>query len=198
MMNLFSKLAMISSTTIVSSQRVQNQDPINESMTRFLAQAKSAWVGFGASVNDFFHSYTWREIFFTIKVVSFIVSLLMLLAIIFIIFKKMTMGAAVKPSESDKKKKKNSKKWARIENKFKSGMEANYKLAILEADNFYDENLKALGYEKEKSLSNVDEIKRAKRVKAKIIDDSGYALTEEETRNALNAYKNGLEELGVM
>lgn len=188
MMNLFSKLPTVSSTTIVYSQKE----------SKFFAQAKSAWVGFGASINDFFHSYTWREIFFTIKVISFILSLLMLLAIIYILFKKITMHAAAKPTESDKKKKKNAKKWAKIEKKFKSGVEANYKLAILEADNFYDENLKVLGYEKEKELSNVDEIKKAKRIKTRIIDDLDYILIEEETRKALDAYKNGLEELGVM
>lgn len=188
MMNLFSKLPTISSTTIVSSQKE----------LKFLTQAKSAWIGFGASVNDFFHSYTWREIFFTFKVISFIFSILMLLAIIFVIFKKMTLGAIAKPVESDKKKKKSAKKWAKIEKKFKSGVEANYKLAILEADSFYDKVLKTLGFEKGKNLSNVDEIKKAKRVKAKIIDDSGYALTEEETKSALDAYKNGLEELSAM
>ncbi|MBU4284646.1 hypothetical protein KKI21_00175 [Patescibacteria group bacterium] len=188
MMNLFSKLPTISSTTIVSSQKE----------LKFLTQAKSAWIGFGASVNDFFHSYTWREIFFTIKVISFIFSILMLLAIIFVIFKKMTLGAIAKPVESDKKKKKSAKKWAKIEKKFKSGVEANYKLAILEADSFYDKVLKTPGREKEKNLSNVDEIKKAKRVKARIIDDSGYVLIEEEARNTLDAYKKGLEELGVM
>ena len=89
-------------------------------------------------------------------------------------------------------------KWEKIEKKFKSGVEANYKLAILEADSFYDETLKTLGFEKERNLSNIDEIKKAKRVKARIIDDSGYVLIEEEARNTLDAYKKGLEELGVM
>ena len=90
------------------------------------------------------------------------------------------------------------KRWAKIGKRFNSGVEANYKLAILEADNFYDESLKILGYEKEKTLSNIEEIKRTKRIKNRIIDDSNFILTRENATDGLIAYKKGLEELGIL
>lgn len=86
----------------------------------------------------------------------------------------------------------------KIEKRLKSGQEANCKLAILEADAFYDDNLKAVGYEKEKGLSDIDEIKMAKNVKRRIIDNKQYILTREEAEKSVYAYKKGLQELGAI
>lgn len=180
-------------------------------VSRLMAQAKNAWVGFGANVIDFFHSYAFKNIIFTVKTISFILSLLALAAIIFIFFKMRALGRPVKiekvkeekiPGEVKilvvPKKKKIIKRWTKIERKFRSGVESNYKLAILEADNLYDEVLRTIGYDKEKALDNLDEIKNAKRVRRNIVDDSGFLLTAGETRIALDAYKSGLEKLDVM
>jgi hypothetical protein len=104
----------------------------------------------------------------------------------------MGMGRVVK------KLKKNQKRWLKIEKKLNSGQEANYKLAILEADALYDEYLKILGHEKENGLSNINEIKMAKGVRKKIVDDNQYVLTREEAEKSVYAYKKGLGELGVL
>lgn len=86
----------------------------------------------------------------------------------------------------------------KIIRRLNSGIEANHKLAILEADRLYDESLKILGYDKEKTLNNLDEIKKAKKIKNHIIDDSNFKLTAENAVYGLIAYKKGLEELGIL
>lgn len=167
-------------------------DPIRNAGLELAAQARSAWFVLSANVLDFYNSYKFKEIIFTLKTISAILSLLFLVGIIFIIIKTMGMGRVVK------KLKKNQKRWLKIEKKLNSGQEANYKLAILEADALYDEYLKILGYEKEKGLSNIDDIKMAKGVRKKIVDDNQYVLTREEAEKSVYAYKKGLGELGVL
>jgi len=106
-----------------------------------------------------------------------------------------------KDSRSGKKiwnTKETHKQWAKIGKRFKSGIEANYKLAVLEADKFYDESLKIVGNEKEQMLSNLEELKKARRIKTRIIDDSEYVLNRENAINVLVAYKKALEELGIL
>jgi len=209
MMNLFSKLRKISNkfrnnliigVTITTSitYDIINNPPLN-SESGFLAQAKSAWIDFDASVIDYFKSYQFKELIFTIKTISFFISLILLGIIIYVFIKSMALGGAIKQTKkTEKSKKKKLKLWVKIEQRFNSGIEVNYKLAVLEAERFYDESLRILGYDKEKTLSNLEEIKKAKKIKNRIIDDSGFRLSEEGAADALIAYKRGLEELGVL
>lgn len=209
MMILFSKLRKISNkfqnnlmigvttTTSITYDIVNNPSP--NSGSGFLAQAKTAWIDFGASVVNYFKSYQFKELIFTLKTISFILTLILLGAIIYVFIKSMALGKAVKRAKkAEKPKKKMFKLWMKIEKRFNSGIEANYRLAILEADKFYDGSLKVLGHDKEKTLSNVDEIKRARKIKNRIIDDSSFKLTREDAAYSLIAYKKGLEELGIL
>ncbi len=179
-----------------------NYDQVmRQGIVRFMAQARTVWTDFGASVFDFFKSYKFKEIVFTLKTISLILSLILLAIIIYVFIKSNSLGKAKVTTINPKavfKKKKTQKKWAKIEKRFNSGNEANYKLAIIEADNFYDECLKILGYESEKNLSNADEVKKARKIKGKIIEDSDFVLTTGDTKNSLDAYKKGLEELNVI
>ncbi|MFH1129238.1 MAG: hypothetical protein V1686_00680 [Patescibacteria group bacterium] len=211
-MNLFSKSLKFSgnylnnpdyaeSAKVVIANNNNYNDPVKEGMIRLMAQARTVWTDFGASVFDFFKSYKFKEIIFTLKTISFILTLILLAIIIYVFIKSNSLNKAKTITDNKKsvfKKKKTQKKWIKIEKRFNSGIEANYKLAILEADNFYDECLKILGYESEKNLSNVDEIKKAKKIKNRIVEDSGFMLTTEDTKNSLDAYKKGLTELNVI
>jgi len=210
-MNLFSKSLKFSGNFLDNPDYVENakivvannnyNDPIKENIVRLMAQAKNIWINFGASVFDFFKSYKFKEIIFTLKTISLILSLILLAIIIYVFIKSNSLSKAKTVTTNQKsvfKKRKTQKKWMKIEKRFNSGIEANYKLAILEADNFYDEYLKILGYESEKNLSNVDEIKKAREIKNRIVEDSGFVLTAEDARNSLDAYKKGLEELNVI
>ena len=219
MMNLFSISLKFSGNYLNSPTSVDNNVSsysssgtiLARNTSRLMAQVNDAWTGFGTSVVDFFHSYAFKNIIFTLKTISLILSLLALAAIIFTFLKMRALGKSVKiekikegeiPGEVKilvvPKKKKIIKKWAKIERKFNSGVESNYKLAILEADNLYDEALRTVGYDKERTLDNVDEIKNAKKIRRNIVDDSSFMLIASEARSALDAYKIGLEKLGAM
>lgn len=202
MMNLFSMSLKFSGNYLNNPNQTGNtKNAIAESATQLMAQARNAWTNFGANVIDYFKSYQFKELIFTLKTISFILTLILLAIIIYVFIKSNSLSKA-KTATTNKKsvfnKKKTQKKWVKIEKRFNSGIEANYKLAILEADNFYDESLKILGYDLEKNLINVEEIKKARKTKNRIVEDSIFVLTVEDTKNGLEAYKNGLEELNVI
>jgi hypothetical protein len=90
------------------------------------------------------------------------------------------------------------KRWTKIENKLNSGVEANYKLAILEADKIFNDILKVIGYEAQIRITNMDEIKKAGKVKNNIIEDSQFSIDENDARLMVGAYRRGLEDLEVV
>jgi len=170
-----------------------------------LAQAKNFFVDTWEKIVIFFTSYQWQEIVFTIKVILIIISFLLLLTIIFLLFKIIIDSMLKRPlvKKTHKlgpvfNKGKIKKRWEKIDRRVKSGLEANYKLAILEADKIFDRVIKELGYEVEKKLSNIDEIKEAGKIKNKIVEDKKFKLSREEAKRVLDAYKKGLEELRVL
>jgi len=191
MMILFSMLLKFSGNYLNNNNQLNSAGNIN-----FLATAKITWSGFMNNIVDFSESYKFKAIIFDIKTVSFVISILLLAGIIFVIFKMMALGRVAQKKQF--KEKKTIKIWNKIEKKLNSGIKENYKLAVLEADKFYDESLKIAGYEKEKGLVNIEDIKKAKRIKKNIIDDNAYVLTKEEAEKSVYAYKGGLEELGVL
>jgi hypothetical protein len=177
---------------------VSKNNSIENNMARFLAEARTAWIDFGASVVNYFKSYQFKELIFTLKTISFILCLILLAMIIYVFIKSAALNKPASKTTTKISKKKAFKQWAKIGKRFNSGIEANYKLAVLEADIFYDESLKIIGYDKEGGLSNIEEIKKAKRIKNRIIDDSEFVLGRNNAADVLIAYKKGLEGLGIL
>lgn len=99
-------------------------------------------------------------------------------------------------------------RWKKIVEMFQSGLESNYKLAIVEADAMLDRVLKKIGYkgdtleEKlqkvgEDVLSNPNEILTAHRICSDIIRDPSYSLNREEAKKVLLVYKRAFKELDL-
>lgn len=168
-----------------------------------LAQAKNSTINLTEKIVALFNSYQWEEIVFGLKTALIIISLI-LGFLIFVLLIKINIVSRIKGAFSPSKpvvvfnKKKIYKKWAKIEKRLKTGTEANYKLAVLEADKIFDDILKNIGYEAEIKISNMVEIKQAGKVKNKIIEDNSFILSETEAGNIVTAYKKGLEDLGVL
>ena len=104
--------------------------------------------------------------------------------------------------------KKMDKVWDVIMEKLKSGLESDYKLAVIEADGVLDEVLKKVGYKGEnlearlKQLSPVhypdlDKMQEVHRIRNDIVRDPDYQLGLGEAKRALAVYKKILEELEV-
>lgn len=162
---------------------------------------------------NFFASLNWQEILATTKTIFAIVSFILFFGIIYLIIKlnfiskgKKPGGVFVSPARSQKKL---VKKWERIEKRLKSPQEAETKLAIIEADKFFDDILKRCGYSgkdmggrlkkvNSSQVSNIDDIWKAHKVRNNIVHDTDYRLTEFEAENSVRAYKKALEELEVL
>lgn len=170
-----------------------------------LAQASNFFTDNWQKLVNFFTSYQWQETVFAIRVVFIIISFLLLLAIIFLLFKMIIGSMLTRPLAKKShrsgpvfNKKKINKRWQKIDKRIKSGLEANYKLALLEADKIFDRVVKEMGYGKEKKLSNIDEIKQASKLKDTIVEDKKLKISKEEAEKSIAAYKKALEELGVL
>lgn len=168
-----------------------------------LAQIGSSVKNIWGKISLFFVSYQWKEIIFTVKTISIGISVILFFLIIVVIIKANTK-ARIRSSVSGAKKPINLKKgrifkkWLKIEKKLGTNIEANYKLSVLEADKIFNEILKIAGYEAEIKISNLTEIKQYSKIKNNIIEDSSFGLNEDEARKIVNAYRKGLEDLGVI
>jgi len=97
-------------------------------------------------------------------------------------------------------------KWKKIKERLSTGIEAELKLAILEADSLLDQFLKRQGFKGETLeeklelltkdiLSNIDEVKEAVKVKKAIVEDPSYKLSLEEAKKILSIYEKALKDL---
>jgi hypothetical protein len=185
---------------------------VNQGALNLMAQAKEDGVGFFKGIVDFFKSYQFKEIVFIVKfifiIISALLALLLFLLILKIIFRspvkktfKFVTKKVVYPSRSIPlvfNKKKIMKKIAKIDKRIESGVEENYKMALLEINDLFDSIVKNLGYGAEKKLSNITDIKAAGKLNKKIIEEKEYKLSYEDAKKSVDAYKDGLEELGVL
>ena len=170
-----------------------------------LAQVKDFFVNTWNTIYTFFASYQWEEFLFNVRLAFILLSVILLFLIIFLLIKisvvsplyKSLKGTTHKAPDPVLSKKKIQKRWTKIEARAKSGLEANYKLAILEADKLFDRVLKNVGYEMGKKLKSMEEIKLAGKIKDKIIEDK-YKPSREEAEKSVDAYKRGLEELEML
>lgn len=97
-------------------------------------------------------------------------------------------------------------KWKKIERRILSGIDSDFKLAILEADELLNECLISLGYgtgsldeniEKlnEDIVKNLKDLKNAHQVRNDIVADPSYKISFEETKKILTVYEKALKDL---
>lgn len=96
--------------------------------------------------------------------------------------------------------KKTFKQWAKVLKKLETGKEADYKLAVIEADGLLNDILKKMGYKGETMakileqldatiLSNIDQIWEVHKIRNKIVHDPDYGLSLEQARKILGIYE---------
>ncbi len=100
------------------------------------------------------------------------------------------------------------KKWSSIEKRLEKGWESEAKLAVLEADELLEEVLDSLSYEGEtfeerldllssREVKNLEEIKRARRVREDIVHDPNYRLSLDKAKWAVGVYREALNDLNA-
>ncbi len=102
--------------------------------------------------------------------------------------------------------KKIEKDWRKIVVRLDTGLESEYKLAALEADNMMNDILKRMGYTGETlgerlknltsaTLPNIEEIREAHQIRNNIIHDPDYRLSLDEARKMMEIYEKGFRDL---
>lgn len=96
--------------------------------------------------------------------------------------------------------------WNRIRARMESGMESEYKLAVIEADSLLDDTLKRMGYRGQTvgerldnltaaTLPNIEEIRVSHQTRNNIIHDPDYRLSLDEARKTLEVYEQAFRDL---
>jgi len=113
------------------------------------------------------------------------------------------------PLEITTKKKKMQEKWAVVRQKLESSNEADYKVAIIEADKIIDELVAGLGYKGENfgerlssipytQLANIEGMQQAHEVRNRIIHDENFRLSHEDAEIALSHFEELLRSFEVL
>ena len=98
------------------------------------------------------------------------------------------------------------KAWNKIRGRLETGLESEYKLAVIEADNMLNDTLKRMGFagetllEKLKNLtsatlSNIEDIKASHQIRNNIVHDPDYKLTLDDSRKILDVYEKAFRNL---
>lgn len=98
------------------------------------------------------------------------------------------------------------KAWAKITSRLETGLEAEYKLAVIEADSILDNILKRIGFggvtlgERLERLTvatlpNLKQILEAHKIRNNIVHDPDYRLTLDEARRMSGIYEQALRDL---
>jgi hypothetical protein len=98
--------------------------------------------------------------------------------------------------------------WSRIKKRTESGTESDYKLAIIDADDFLAEVLDNRGYDGkdfEESINKagklitsiLDDVLRAHEIRNLIVYNSDYKLTIDQAKRVLDTYESASKEIGM-
>lgn len=98
------------------------------------------------------------------------------------------------------------KAWAKITSRLETGLESEYKLAVIEADSILNDILKRMGFGGETlgerlerltaaTLPNLKQIWEAHKIRNNIVHDPNYRLTLDEARRVLDIYEQALRDL---
>ncbi|MEK7071693.1 MAG: hypothetical protein AAB959_00170 [Patescibacteria group bacterium] len=101
------------------------------------------------------------------------------------------------------------KDWNKIKARLDTGLEAEYKLAILEADSTMDEVLKRMGFGGASlgerldkltavSLPNLNEVRLAHQIRSNVVHDPDYKLTLDETKKTIAIFEKALVDLQAL
>ena len=164
---------------------------------------------------DYYFLIDWQKIIFPLKIISVIFSIFLLFFIFFILFKirknikKGLLAITESITDPDLPKKELDKKWNSVMDKLEKNNESDYKLALIEADNIFDDLLKKIGYQgedmgerlkqiTEAQLANIDELWQAHKTRNRIAHEPGFKLTYSQAKRAIEIYQRAIRDLEVI
>lgn len=143
---------------------------------------------------------------FYLKIVFMVIGVFFLLGIIFLLLKNSWLKRRFLEDWTEFfiyrpfGVKKTFKQWAKVLKRLETGKEADYKLAVIEADGLLNDILKKMGYKGETMakileqldatiLSNIEQIWEVHKIRNKIVHDPDYGLSLEQARKILGIYE---------
>jgi len=163
---------------------------------------------------QFFQSPAWFQTMAIIKIISFVISLILGIAILVLIIKSGAIKDQAEEVSYFLKPKQNLKnRFARLWEKVKDLLNRDYpeawKLAIVEGVKIFDELLKKIGYEgKDENerlmalapnfISHLEKLKEVYELKQKIINQTDYQISLETAQKTLEIIEEALKELEVL
>ncbi|MFH1509702.1 MAG: hypothetical protein ABID67_00940 [Candidatus Nealsonbacteria bacterium] len=147
-----------------------------------------------------------------IRTVFLVISFILIVGIIYVLmkgnylkfrfFEDMSEFLTFKPSGVRKL----VKVWNKVEAKLDSGLESEYKLAVIEADSILDDVLRRMGYRGENlaerlanltsaTLPNIEKLKEAHQSRTNILHNPDQGLSLDEAKKILDIFKKSLENI---
>ena len=165
---------------------------------------------------DFFSEYLssvdFERNILPLKIISVSISIGLVIVIIYLIFKirknnETSLETVTENPTISKVHKENLiKGWQAVLDKMEKGDEADYKLAVIEADKVFDNLLKNIGYQGEDmgerlkqitsaQLANINELWQAHKIRNQLVHEENFQLKEHEAKRVIEIYKKALDEL---
>lgn len=161
---------------------------------------------------SFYHSTA----FLAIKYLIGVYVLVVFVDIILLLFQRGVAGNVRQilygmnlPPEITTKKAKLKARWDKIRKRLESGNEADYKVAIIEADSVIDDLIRRIGYKGENmierikdipggQLDRIEEIKEAHEIRNRIIHEEKFEVSRKTAEEALAKYEHLLRHFEVL
>jgi hypothetical protein len=167
---------------------------------------------FPENLISFFISPSFTEWLLIIKIIFIVLSLLFISFIIFALMKTSWLkfsflyDAVELLTYRPFGVRKMEKNWKKITARIDTGLESEYKLAVIEADNMLNEILNKMGYGGESlgerlekltaaTLPDIEGIREVHQVRNNIIHDPNYKLSLNETRRLLDIFEKAFKDL---
>lgn len=158
------------------------------------------------------------KVYYFLKIILIIYSFILLLAIVLVVASarpKKTIQEVKTSIESiigtgkDEEIKITADGWRNITKLVESGQDSSWRLAIIEADKFFDEVLRRLGYSGENfgerltqvhptEIENINDVWNAHRIRNSLSHDVNFKLNEGEAKKAVMAYERAMKDLEVI
>ena len=154
------------------------------------------------------------EIILVLKIIFLVITLLFLAFIIFSLLKTTWLKRMILWDFSEfmtyrpHGARRIVKQWAKVTGRLETGLEGEYKLAVIESDSMLDDILKRMGYGGETlgdrlkhltsaTLPNIDQIWEAHKIRNNIVHDPDYKLSVDEAKKVLAIYEQAFRDLQV-
>lgn len=164
-------------------------------------------------LSDFLESNIGRVLFLFIKIFFEVFTIILFLVIVILVIKTRPANLIQEAIEgveaAQLEREKFQRKWKSVIEKLELRDEENLKSAVVEADQLLDEALKKLKCFGEtisdrlkklppKSLSNLDEIKKAHELRNNVVYEDDFQLNFDDARKAIKTFEKAFKELEML